>query len=149
MLSTAMYSGSLESAAAELVERYPVACLTVRSTGIDLDPYHGGFSISLTRHADRLEHWALSLGPWYDELVSASVALALIEQSLSGAVRIRLEKLNGKPLAYTVELKHAGRGWIEIAQNRYFRFALFRMEHTVEYQRFPAVRSEAARLRMH
>lgn len=64
----------------------------------------------------------LSIGPWHGDVGSPEVANSYIARALTGSLRVRIDKLNGKPWKFAIELQDDRGNWQPEDEIVFFRF---------------------------
>lgn len=75
----------------------------------------------------------LSIGGWHDEMQSLDVAADYIKMAVAGQLRVRVDRLGGKPWQIALERRLDDGSWQEESGIRFPRFNPFRRGKTTEY----------------
>lgn len=111
----------------EMLERNPVAVMSATCEQIRLLPTGEGFPISVSALDDKL---VLCFGGWYEDEYTPHIIANLIDLALSGAIRLRDEFVNGKPMKHAVDVTRDHQSWCSIGEIGYFRLSFFRAKRT-------------------
>lgn len=75
----------------------------------------------------------LAIGAWHDDMDSIDVTLAYVRMAVEGDLRVRVDKLGGKPWQYALERRLDNGTWQEESVVVLPRLALWRREKTTHY----------------
>ncbi len=77
------------------------------------------FSIRLSRSGGV---WILCFDSWHEDFHDRASAIQLIQDALSGRVRLRIDRIGGRPFKWTVERLEGDGRWIELYVSGVWRF---------------------------
>jgi hypothetical protein len=94
----------------------------------------GEFQIAATFYANK---WILSFDNWHDDFDDIESVLRLISQALSGSLRLRIDRIGGRPVRWTLERNTKDDSWIELYSNGVFFIEFGRHKDSI-YRRINA-----------
>jgi hypothetical protein len=118
-----------------LLKLYPVGTLSKTQYECAIVPCAEGFPIVVSK-TDR-GRLIIRFGSWYDDALSASDMIILVNKALSGNLRVIDERIGGKPYRQTIELLTSTGEWRSIGGNSFIRFFSRWRSRTIIARRFP------------
>lgn len=67
----------------------------------------------------------LAIGAWHDDLYSLDVTLNYMKMAVEGSLRVRVDRMNGKPWKYALERRYDDGSWKEESVLELPRFSLW------------------------
>lgn len=92
------------------------------------------FQIAATYYANK---WILSFDDWHDDFEDIESVLQLVSQALSGSLRLRIDRIGGRPVRWTLERNTKDDCWIELYSNGVFFIEFGRHKDSI-YRRINA-----------
>jgi hypothetical protein len=75
----------------------------------------------------------LAIGAWHDDMDSIDVTLAYVRMAVEGDLRVRVDKLGGKPWKYALERRLEDGSWQEESVLELPRFPFLARQKTTHY----------------
>jgi hypothetical protein len=73
----------------------------------------------------------VALDDWHDEFYDIEAAVAFVSQAILGNIRLRVDRIGGRPWRWTVERRSFNGLWIELYVNSIFIFDWGRSKDTI------------------
>lgn len=124
---------SLKHRINEMLKRLPVAVMSATREQLLLIPTGEGFPITVLALDNKL---VLCFGGWHEDEYPPHIIANLINLALSGAIRLREEFINGKPLKHAVDVTRDHQSWQSMGEIGYFRLNFLRAKKTCNIRSF-------------